>query len=202
MFKPILPNTIQRLITELTKFPGVGEKTALRMILFGLRDNLVFFKNLGESFIDVYHNIKICKRCFNIAEDELCEICKDPKREEGILCIVEDVGDLISIERTGQFRGRYHVLGGLVSPMENRRFEDLRINELKNSVLLYKITEIILALNPSMEAEATALYIKDFLKDTGVKITKLAHGIPMGSDIEYLDEVTMAVAIKERKELE
>lgn len=202
MFKPILPNTIQRLITELTKFPGVGEKTALRMILFGLRDNLVFFKNLGESFIDVYHNIKICKRCFNIAEDELCEICKDPKREEGILCIVEDVGDLISIERTGQFRGRYHVLGGLVSPMENRRFEDLRINELKNSVLLYKITEIILALNPSMEAEATALYIKDFLKDTGVKITKVAHGIPMGSDIEYLDEVTMAVAIKERKELE
>lgn len=197
-----LPDSIQKLISELTKFPGIGEKTALRMILFGLRGDLVFFKNLGEAFISVYENIRICKRCFNIAEDELCEICKDPKREEGILCVVEDVGDLISIERTGQFRGRYHVLGGLVSPMENRRFEDLRINELKNSVLLYKITEIILALNPSMEAEATALYIKDFFKDLNIRITKIAHGIPMGSDIEYLDEVTMAVAIKERRELE
>lgn len=202
MSKLALPETVQKLIFELTKFPGVGEKTAMRMILFGLRDNLVFFKNLGDAFINVYNNIKICKRCFNIAEDELCEVCKDPKREEGILCVVEDVGDLISIERTGQFKGRYHVLGGLVSPIENRRFEDLKINELKNSVLLYKINEIILALNPSMEAEATALYIKDFLKDTGVKITKIAYGIPMGSDIEYLDEVTMAVAIKERKELE
>jgi len=197
-----LPDSIQKLISELTKFPGIGEKTALRMILFGLRGDLVFFKNLGEAFISVYENIRICKRCFNIAEDELCEICKDPKREEGILCVVEDVGDLISIERTGQFSGRYHVLGGLVSPMENRRFEDLRINELKNSVLLYKITEIILALNPSMEAEATALYIKDFFKDLNIRITKIAHGIPMGSDIEYLDEVTMAVAIKERRELE
>lgn len=197
-----LPDSIQKLISELTKFPGIGEKTALRMILFGLRGDLVFFKNLGEAFISVYENIRMCKRCFNIAEDELCEICKDPKREEGILCVVEDVGDLISIERTGQFRGRYHVLGGLVSPMENRRFEDLRINELKNSVLLYKITEIILALNPSMEAEATALYIKDFFKDLNIRITKIAHGIPMGSDIEYLDEVTMAVAIKERRELE
>ncbi len=197
-----LPESIQKLISELTKFPGIGDKTALRMILFALRNDLSFFKNLGEAFINVYKNIKICKRCFNIAEDDLCEICKDPKREEGILCVVEDVGDLISIERTGQFRGRYHVLGGLVSPMENRRFEDLRINELKNSVLLYKISEIILALNPSMEAEATALYIKDFLKDINLKITKIAHGIPMGSDIEYLDEVTMAVAIKERRELE
>jgi recombination protein RecR len=200
MLNYTLPNSIIKLITELTKFPGVGEKTALRMILFGLKDNLSFFKVLGEAFINVYNSIKICKRCFNISEDELCEICKDPKREEGVLCVVEDIGDLISIERTGQFRGRYHVLGGLVSPMENKRFEDLKINELKNSVLLYKISEIILALNPSMESEATAIYIKDYLKDTGVKITKIAYGIPMGSDLEYLDEVTMAVAIKERKE--
>ncbi|MCX7771237.1 MAG: recombination mediator RecR [Proteobacteria bacterium] len=202
MSKFLLPDSIFKLMNELTKFPGVGEKTALRMILFGLRNNLTFFKDLGEAFINVYQNLKICKRCFNIAEDELCEICKDPKREEGILCVVEDIGDLMSIERTGQFKGRYHVLGGLVSPMENKRVEDLKIKELKNSVLLYKITEIILALNPSMEAEVTAFYIKDFLKDTGVKITKIAYGIPMGSDIEYLDEVTMAVAIKERREIE
>lgn len=197
-----LPPSITKLISELTKFPGVGEKTALRMVIFGLKKNLEFFKEIGQSFIGVYQSIRFCKRCFNIAEDELCEICKDPKREEGVLCVVEDIGDVMAIERTGQFKGRYHVLGGLVSPMENRKFEDLKINELKNSVLLYKINEIILALNPSMEAEATSLYLKDFLKDTGVKITKIAYGIPMGSDIEYLDEVTMAVAIKERREIE
>jgi recombination protein RecR len=196
-----LPSSIVELISELTKFPGVGEKTAMRMVMFAVRKDISFFKSLGDAFLKVYNSLKICKRCFNLAEDELCEICKDDKREEGILCVVEDVADLIAIERTGQYKGRYHVLGGLVSPMENRKLEDLKIYQLKKSVLLYKISELILAFNPSMEAEATTLYIKDFLKDTGVKITKLAHGIPIGSDIEYLDEVTMAVAIKERKEV-
>lgn len=197
-----LPQSLEKLILELTRFPGIGEKTAIRMVLFALHDNREMLKRLGQVFLDAYNAIRFCKRCFNIAEDELCEICKDPTREEGIICVVEDIGDLISIERSGQFKGRYHVLFGLVSPMENKNFDDLTIKDLKNTILLYKITEIILALNPSMEGEATALYIKDFLKDTGVKITKLAYGIPMGSDIEYLDEVTMAVAIKDRRELD
>ncbi|GAB4438959.1 MAG: recombination mediator RecR [bacterium] len=197
-----LPPAIANIVKELMKFPGIGEKSALRMVLFLLRGERELFKTLSDAFYNAYVNVKICKRCFNIAEDELCEICSDMKREEGLLCVVEDVGDLISIEKSGNYRGRYHVLGGLVSPMENKKFEDLTINQLKNTVLSYKINEIILALNPTVEGEATGLYIKEFLKDTGVKITRIAYGIPMGSDIEYLDEFTMAIAMKGRREFD
>ncbi len=197
-----LPPSLLNLVSELTRFPGVGEKSALRMVLYLLRGDRELFKAMGDAFYNAYNNIKICKRCFNVAEDELCEVCKDPKREEGVICVVEDVGDLLAIEKSGHFNGRYHVLGGLVSPMENKRFEDLTINQLKKTVLSYKITEIILALNPSVEGEATGLYIKEFLKDTGVKVTRIAYGVPMGSDIEYLDEFTMAIAVKGRKEID
>lgn len=197
-----LPPAISNIVKELMKFPGIGEKSALRMVLFLLRGERELFKTLSDAFYNAYVNVKICKRCFNIAEDELCEICSDMKREEGLLCVVEDVGDLIAIEKSGNYRGRYHVLGGLVSPMENKKFEDLTINQLKNTVLSYKINEIILALNPTVEGEATGLYIKEFLKDTGVKITRIAYGIPMGSDIEYLDEFTMAIAMKGRREFD
>lgn len=197
-----LPPSLMEIVQELMRFPGIGEKSALRMVLFLLRGNKELFKTLGAAFYNAYEKIKICKRCFNISEDELCEICKDNKREDGILCVVEDIGDLIAIEKSGNFRGRYHVLGGLVSPLENRKFEDLTINYLKNAVLSYKINELILALNPTVEGEATGLYIKEFLKDTGVKITRIAYGIPMGSDIEYLDEFTMAMALKGRREFD
>jgi len=197
-----LPQSIANIVKELMRFPGIGEKSALRMVLFLLRGDKELFKVLGDAFYNAYENIKICKRCFNIAEDDLCEICKDVKRDDTLLCVVEDIGDLFAIEKSGNYRGRYHVLGGLVSPMENKKFEDLTINQLKNTVLSYKINEIILALNPSVEGEATGLYIKEFLKDTGVKITRIAYGIPMGSDIEYLDEFTMAIAMKGRREID
>jgi len=197
-----LPQSIANIVKELMRFPGIGEKSALRMVLFLLRGDKELFKVLGDAFYNAYENIKICKRCFNIAEDDLCEICKDVKRDDTLLCVVEDIGDLFAIEKSGNYRGRYHVLGGLVSPMENKKFEDLTINQLKNTVLSYKINEIILALNPSVEGEATGLYIKEFLKDTGVKITRIAYGIPMGSDIEYLDEFTMAIAMKGRHEID
>lgn len=197
-----LPSVISNIVKELMKFPGVGEKSALRMILFLLRGEKEGFKKLGDVFYNAYENVKICKRCFNIAEEDLCEICKDAKREEDLVCVVEDVGDLIAIEKSNNYRGRYHVLGGLVSPIENKKFEDLTINQLKKTVLSYKIKEIILALNPTVEGEATGLYIKEFLKDTGVKITRIAYGIPMGSDIEYLDEFTMAIAMKGRREVD
>lgn len=197
-----LPSSLSDLIKELMRFPGIGEKSALRMVLFLLRGNKEQFKVLGDAFYKAYENIKICKRCFNIADDDLCEICKDEKREEGVICVVEDVGDLIAIEKSGIYKGRYHVLGGLVSPMENRKFEDLTIKELKKTVLSFKIKELILALNSTVEGEATGLYLKDFLKDTGVKITRIAYGVPMGSDIEYLDEFTMAIALKGRREID
>lgn len=197
-----LPQSISNIVKELMKFPGIGEKSALRMVLFLLRGDKEMFKSLGHAFYMAYENIKICKRCFNIADDELCEICKDVKRDDSLLCVVEDIGDLIAIEKSGNYKGRYHVLGGLVSPIENRKFEDLTINQLKNTVLSCKISEIILALNPTVEGEATGLYIKEFLRDTGVKITRIAYGIPMGSDIEYLDEFTMAIAMKGRQEID
>jgi recombination protein RecR len=202
MTQKILPPSLLGLVNELTRFPGIGEKSAIRMVLFILRKDKELLKVLSDAFLSAYQKIAICKRCCNIAEAEFCEICTDPKREEGLLCVVEDTGDLISIEKSGQFKGRYHVLAGLVSPIKNKKFEDLTIDRLRDTILQYGIKELIFALNPTVEGEATTLYIRDFLKDMGVKITRIAYGIPMGSDIEYLDEVTMAVAIQGRQEIE
>lgn len=197
-----LPSSLKRLIHELKRFPGIGEKSALRMVLFALRGDRGMFRGIGEAFLDAEASVRICKKCFNIAEDEVCGICSDPARANGMLCVVEDVGDLLAIEKTGRFKGRYHVLSGVVSPLENRSFEDLTIKQLKNTILSDRISEVTIALNPTVEGEATALYLKGYLKDTGVRLFRIACGIPVGSDIEYLDELTMAVALEGRKELE
>lgn len=197
-----LPQSLNALIKALTRFPGIGEKSATRMVLHILRNDRSLFSSIGEAFLTAGTTIAICKRCFNVSESDTCEICSDEQRENGTVCVVEDVGDLISIEKSGRFKGKYHILCGVVSPMEGKSFEDLTTKELKNSVLSFNITEVIIALNPTVEGEATALYLKEFLADTGVKITRLACGIPVGSDIEYLDELTMAMALEGRRDID
>ncbi len=202
MSQKILPPSLLRLVAELKKLPSIGEKSALRIILSLIRKDKTELLNLSNAFKDAYDNIGLCKNCFNLAQTELCEICKDEKRDKSIICVVEDIGDLISIEKSGQYKGLYHVLGGLISPAKGIKFENLTIFQLKNRVLNSRIAEIILALNPTLEGETTSLYIKDYLKEVGIRITRIAYGIPMGSDIEYLDEITMAVALLERKAMD
>lgn len=197
-----VPSSLSRLISELKKLPSIGEKSALRIVLSLLRKNKEELLTISNAFKDAYDKIVICKNCFNLAENDLCEICQDETRDKKTICVVEDIGDLIAIEKSGHYKGLYHILGGLVSPAKYVKFEDLTILQLKNRVLSDKITELILALNPTIEGEATSLYIKDYLKETNVRITRIAFGIPMGSDIEYLDEITMAVSLMGRKELE
>lgn len=197
-----VPSSLLRLISELKKLPSIGEKSALRIVLSLLRKNKEELLTISNAFKDAYDKIVICKNCFNLAENDLCEICQDETRDKKTICVVEDIGDLIAIEKSGHYKGLYHILGGLVSPAKYVKFEDLTILQLKNRVLSDKITELILALNPTIEGEATSLYIKDYLKETNVRITRIAFGIPMGSDIEYLDEITMAVSLMGRKELE
>lgn len=202
MSNKYIPPSLLKLIGELKKLPSIGEKSALRIVLSLLRKDKEELLSISNAFKDAYDKITICKCCFNLAEDELCEICKDESRDKKTICVVEDIGDLIAIEKSDHYKGLYHILGGLVSPTKQIKFEDLTILQLKNRVLSDKITELILALNPTLEGEATSLYIKDYLKDTNVRITRIAFGIPMGSDIEYLDEITMAVSLMGRKELE
>ncbi len=202
MNNKFLPLPILRLVSELKKLPGIGERSALRIVLNLLRKNKEELLSLSNAFKEAYEKTVICKSCFNITEDELCEICRDEKRDRKTICVVEDVGDLIAIEKSGHYKGLYHILGGLVSPSKQVKFEDLTIFHLKNRVLNYKMTELILALNPTLEGEATSLYIKDYFKDITIKITRIAFGIPMGSDIEYLDEITMAVSLKGRREID
>lgn len=197
-----LPPSVLKLISELKKLPNIGEKSALRIVLSLLRKDKENLLLLAHAFKEAYEKLTICKNCFNLSEGEICQICEDNERDKTTICIVEEIGDLIAIERTRQYKGLYHVLGGLVSPSKQIKFEDLTILQLKNRVLSGKIKELILALNPTLEGEATSLYIKDYLKDTNVKVTRIALGIPMGSDIEYLDEITMAVSLLGRKEFE
>ncbi len=202
MSQKFLPPALLKLVTELKKLPNIGEKSALRIVLSLIRNDRDKLLNISNAFKEAYERISLCKNCFNLSENELCEICRDENRDKNIICVVEDIGDLISIEKSGQFKGLYHVLGGLISPVKGVKFEDLTIFKLKNRVLNSKISELIIALNPTLDGETTSLYIKDYLKEVGIKITRIAYGIPMGSDIEYLDEITMAVALLERKAMD
>jgi recombination protein RecR len=195
----IYPEIIEKLIEKLEKLPGIGPKSAERIVyyLIGEKDENVI--SLGQTIISLKNQVKLCKRCFNFAEKELCNICLDDKREN-IICVVEEVKDLISIEKTN-FKGRYHVLWGRISLLDNVKPEQLKIKQLIERVKFEKIDEIIIATNPTVEGENTATYISEMLKNTGVKISKLAIGVPIGSELEYIDSQTLKKAIEGRREL-
>lgn len=197
-----LPKSIQNLIDELAKLPGIGPKSAARICFYLLSQDSHESANLAQAAADLKKNLKKCSVCYNYGQTEPCEICSDEEREKETICVVEEPLDVIAIEKTG-YRGLYHVLGGAISPISGISPEDLTVSELVSRVKSggRKIKEVIFATNPTLEGEATAVYISDRLKATNVKITRLARGLPVGGDLEYADEMTLARSLEGRKEL-
>jgi len=189
------------LIECFQKLPGIGAKSAQRMALYLLKMPLCDVENFAKSMVDAKNTINYCSICFNMSSEDPCEICRATNRNKEIICVVSDTKDLIAIEKTHEYQGQYHVLQGLISPMNGIGAEDIRIKELLYRVTNNDIKEIILALSPSVEGEATSLYLNKLLKPFNVKITRIAFGLPVGSDIEYADEITLAKAIEGRHEI-
>lgn len=192
---------VERLITELSKLPSIGPKSAQRIAFHVVRGRPDDAKALAEALREVKERIKPCRRCFNLTEEEECDICRDPRRDTAVICVVEDPYDIGPIERTGEYRGLYHVLGGSLSPLDGIEPEDLRIAELVERVDAEGTKEIVVATNPNTTGEATALFIAQELKEKPVRVTALASGLPVGGDLEYADEVTLGRAFAGRREI-
>lgn len=194
------PPSLKKLIVELSKLPGLGEKSATRLALYILRAPPEEVEKLANSIVDVKKRIRFCSRCFNLADTDPCKICQDMNREHGLLCVVETPGDLMAIERSGAYRGKYHVLQGVMAPLDGIGPDNLRIKELMERLEKEDIVEVVLALNPSPGGETTAVYLANLLKEKGIKITQIAYGIPMGGDLKYADKVTLKHALAGRLE--
>ncbi|MFN4112037.1 MAG: recombination mediator RecR [Ignavibacteria bacterium] len=194
----VIAEPLEIAIQELSKLPGIGRKTALRLSLFILRQSDDDVGKLVEAISNLKTKVKFCRECFNLATEDLCPVCSDPNRDSKIFCVVEDINDVIAIEKTNEFKGLYHVLGGVLSPLEGIGPNEIRIKELLLRVEKLAPVEIILALNPSTEGEATSLYIANLLKNKNVKVTRIARGIPIGSDLEFVDEATVVRALEGR----
>ena len=195
---------IQRLITELGKLPGIGPRTAQRLAFHVLRSDPQDAAALADAIREVKEKIGLCEVCFNLADGPRCRICTDERRDIGLICVVEQPTDVISLERTHEYRGLYHVLGGSLSPLDGVEPEHLRIDELLRRVAGGEIVEVVLATNPNMTGEATAAYVADKLRARGqdrVRVTRLASGLPVGGDLEYADEVTLGRALAGRREI-
>jgi recombination protein RecR len=197
----VLAPPLQRLVTELAKLPGIGQRTAQRLAFHVLRASPEDAFALADAIREVKERIGLCEICFNLAEGPRCTICADERRDPSVLCVVEEPGDVIPIERTHEFRGRYHVLGGALSPIDGVEPEDLRIAQLYTRVEAGEVTEVVLATNPTTTGEATALHIADGLRSRApdVTVTRLASGLPVGGDLEYADEVTLGRALAGRR---
>lgn len=192
---------LENLIEKLCSLPGIGPKSAQRMAFYLLsipRDEAV---EIARAIVEVKDRVRYCATCFNISEGESCSICADARRDETILCVVEEPRDVIAIERSGRFRGRYHVLGGAISPIDGVGPEELTVRELIDRLKSGKVAEIIVATNPNAEGEATALYLAQLVRPLGIKVTRIASGLPVGGDLEYADEVTLGRAMDGRREL-
>ncbi|ALC15091.1 DNA replication and repair protein RecR [Desulfuromonas soudanensis] len=190
-----------RLVTELGKLPGIGQKTATRLAFFILRQPASEAEALAEAIRGLKEKIRFCSRCFHITESDPCPLCSNPGRDDALLCVVEEPQDLIAIERSRSFRGRYHVLHGALSPLDGVGPDDLKIRELLLRLKDHQVTEVLLATNFTVEGEATALYLARLIHPLGIRVTRLAYGIPMGSDLEFVDEVTVNRAVEGRRDL-
>jgi len=190
-----------RLVAELAKFPGIGQKTATRLAFFILRQPAAEAEALAAAIREMKECIGFCSVCFHMTETDPCPLCTDPSRDDRLLCVVETPQDLLAIERSRSFRGRYHVLHGALSPLDGIGPEQLRIAELQQRVAQGAVQEVVVATNFSVEGEATALYLARLLRSSGVRVTRLAYGIPMGSDLEFVDEATVNRAVEGRREL-
>ena len=192
---------VQDLIDELGRLPGIGPKSAQRLAFHILKVEPVDAERLARAITEVKARVHFCRVCWNVAEGDLCRICKDPRRDPGLVCVVEEPRDLVAVERTQEFRGRYHVLGGAISPIEGVGPEQLRIKELMKRVEEEQVTEVILATNPNIEGEATAMYLARTLEPAGLNITRIASGLPVGGDLEYADELTLGRALEGRRKV-
>jgi recombination protein RecR len=193
---------IQELIDELGRLPGIGPKSAQRIAFHLIQSERADVDRLVEVLRNVREKVKFCVTCGNVSEDIECRICRDPRRDSGVICVVEESKDVIAIERTREFRGRYHVLGGAISPIDGVGPEQLRIRELLARLTDTQVTEVIIATDPNLEGEATATYLARMIKPLGVSISRLASGLPVGGDLEYADEVTLGRAFEGRRTVE
>ena len=196
----IYPPSLEKLIQQFSRLPGVGQKSATRMALFVLKSKKELAESLAGSLLEVKEKIRFCGVCYNLTDDETCPLCRDPYRENGTLCVVEGPGDQLALEESGAFKGRYHVLHGVLSPLEGIGPEDLKVGELLGRIDREGIREVILATNPTAEGEATASFLAKLLreKNTEIRISRIALGVPMGGDLKYMDRMTLEHAVKSR----
>ena len=193
--------SIERLLEELERLPGVGPKSAQRIAYYVLRTDAESVQRLAEAIVEVKHTVHFCPRCFNFAEGDLCGVCADPERDTTTICVVEEPRDVVAIERTGEYHGVYHVLHGAISPIDGIGPEQLRVRELVDRLGGEDIAEVLLATNPNVEGETTALYLARLVKPLGIRVTRIASGLPVGGDLEYADEVTLGRALVARREI-
>jgi recombination protein RecR len=186
---------LQKAIDELSKLPSIGKKTAQRLAMYILKSDVNDVENLLKSISELKTKIKFCSICFNISVDDVCDICKSEKRDKTIICVVEEVNDVIAIEKTNEYNGLYHILGGVLSPLSGTGVDALRINELMARIEKNKINEVILALNPDTEGETTSLYLAKLIKPLGIRVSRIARGLPVGGDFEFADEATIGRAV-------
>lgn len=192
---------LQNLIEEFEKFPGIGSKTAQRLAFFVLNQPMEKAQKFADAIVSAKKNLCYCKECRNLSENEVCSICDNPTRDHSVICVVENPRDVIQIERTNEFKGVYHVLHGAISPMDNVGPDDITIKELMKRIADGEVKEIIMATNPNLEGETTAIYISKLVKPFGVSVTRIAHGVPVGGELEFADEVTLSKALKGRVEI-
>ncbi len=193
--------TITKLITQFEKLPGIGHKTAVRLAFFVLESPKSYAEEMSKVLIEAKEKVKFCSKCYNITESDPCEICSSKKRDDSVICVVENVKDVVAMEKTHEYRGLYHVLHGCISPMNNITAGDIKIKELLERLSDDKVKEVILATNPTVEGEATAMYIARLIKPLGIRVSRIAHGIPVGGDLEYTDEITIIKALEGRRDM-
>lgn len=193
--------SLARLVEQFERMPGIGHKSAQRLAFYVLNMKKEDAKAFSEAILSAHEKIKKCSRCCNLAEEELCPICKSTRRDESVICVVEDPRDVMAFERTHEFEGTYHVLHGVISPMNGIGPEDITVKELLSRMGDGKVQEVIMATNPTVEGEATAMYISRLLKPMGISVSRLAYGVPVGADLEYADEVTLTKALEGRRSL-
>jgi recombination protein RecR len=196
-----LPPSVGRLIEAFQRLPGIGPKTAQRLTFHLLKQPASAVRELAEALTDLKARVIHCTRCFNVTDVDPCRICADPARDPGLLCVVEEPNDLMAMERTGEYRGRYHVLLGALSPLDGIGPDELKVRELLARLEADRVREIILATNPNVEGDATAIYLAKLLRPLGVRVTRIARGLPVGGDLEYADEVTLGQALEGRREM-
>ncbi|MCB2174284.1 MAG: recombination mediator RecR [Actinomycetales bacterium] len=192
---------VQDLIDELGRLPGVGPKSAQRIAFYLLAADPADVRRLTDALVEVKARVRFCEVCGNVAEEPRCRVCRDPRRSDTVICVVEEPKDVVAIERTREFRGRYHVLGGAINPIDNVGPDDLRISQLMTRLADGSVTEVILATDPNVEGEATATYLARLLVPMGLRVTRLASGLPVGGDLEYADEVTLGRAFEGRRQI-